>query len=54
MITRRKTSSPNHKSEPFKPGTRGLLEPIKSLSKTTNMSRWNLDTWRWLHIYFLM
>jgi hypothetical protein len=54
VLTRRKTSSLNHGTESFKPSTRSLFEPIKSLSKAANMTQWNLNTWRWMHVHFLM
>jgi hypothetical protein len=40
MLTRRKANSLNHKTKFLRPSTGGLFEPIKSLSKTTNMTIW--------------
>src|SRR4051812_24915232 len=53
MSTRGETSSSHYRGKALKPGTRGLFEPIKRTSKTTNHPRGNRIPRRRLHINLL-
>ena len=54
MITLDKSKRGNHYGEFLKPSTRGLLEPIQSFAKPTNLAWSMLNSWRRGHINLFM